>query len=290
MACYPTSATGLNYDTEPAGPTIFPAVVVTSDVTANTKGTYTEIWSSTPFACNAINIGIPAIDTATPSFLADVSIGAGGAEAVLLPNLMFAGDGSSTNGVNLGPIPVAIASGTRIAMRSQDDEGSNTFRPFITIAAAGGCPGITTWNTYGVTTATSVGSSVDPGATIDTKGAYTEVSASTGAVTQWLLIMLSLGGNGAPTTARWAVDIATGAGGGESVLIPDLRFLALASPTLLSPNCWPFMTYVASGTRIASRSSCTTNNATDRLFQIAILAGTAPAEAGGGASAHTFIG
>ncbi len=139
-------------------------------------------------------------------------------------------------------------------------------------------PGIATAVTYGADTSDSGGASVDAGGSADTKGSYTELSASTSAVIQALLMMMTGAGNGAPASNRWAVDLATGAGGAESVLIPDLRLSIGSSPQVLVPKSYEALTYIAASTRLAARAASQITDATDRLIDVAVLTGTAPVE------------
>jgi hypothetical protein len=137
---------------------------------------------------------------------------------------------------------------------------------------------------------------VDPGASINTKGStYSEMTSSSSAITQSLTCMFSMGGNTAPQTFLAAVDISTGAGGAEVVLVPDLRLsgrdlVAGSGVLMVAPRSYTMLTYIAASTRIAVRASSNINDATDRLFDVALVAGTAPAEGSGGEVSHVFVG
>jgi hypothetical protein len=163
----------------------------------------------------------------------------------------------------------------------------------ISLIAAGGVPGISTFVTYGANTADSGATSVDPGATPNTKGAYSQLSASTSAVIQWLSIVPSTGGNTGPVSVRWYLDFATGAAASEVVLIPDMTFCCMIDPSafigIVRPVSFNAMTYIAASTRLAARSSSSSTDATDRLLDVEVITGTAPAEPStGGASAYVF--
>ena len=283
MAHYPQSAVGLNYITYPAGPGANGSTL-TAHASANTKGAYVEYVSSSPFACNNLIVTISFANVTGRRYLLDVATGGAGVETVIIPNLLFEGPGAGAGQAVQGIVrlPCAIPAGTRIAARIQCSTGSSIASVSIAIAATGDTPSPSTYLNYGSNTVDSGGATVDPGGSIDTKGAYTEVTASTSAVIQTLTILFGYGGNTGPAAAGWAVDIATGGVGVETVLIPDLR---ISGHTSLAPSPWSytFLTYIPAGTRIAVRASCSTADATDRLIDVAIVASAAPAEVGGGA-------
>lgn len=280
MAYYPISATGLNYITYPAGPTP-DGLTVTSSGSTNTKGTYGQFVASSPFACNWVAYN--TIGSNVSVFLFDIATGAAASEVVILPDNL-ASDGVGTMSTSYDLIPCAIAISTRIAGRTQASGSSQALGISLQIMATGGVPGVTSYVNYGATTATSLGTQIDPGASANTKGAYVQLTASTSAVIQVLMGQWSLGTNNAPATYQWNVDIATGAGGAEVVLIPDItiRQQSTAHPGPI-PNSRSMLTYIAASTRIAARASCGGNDATDRLLQMLLLAGTSPGESGGSA-------
>jgi hypothetical protein len=296
MACYPQSAAGLGYITYPVGPTTT-GVTLTASASANTKGSYTEIAASSSFACTAVQVHI-LLTTSTDGlqFLTDIATGAGGAESVVIPDIILdnpINTGGSSFGSGFWVLPLAIAASTRIAGRIACSTGSSTAVIVVTLTAAGGQPGITSFTNYGSASGDSGGTAIDPGGSAETKGAYVELSASTGAIIQALTSMYSLGGNTGAQSARWAIDVATGAGGAEAVLIPDLRLSCRDIPNALSsgalmPRSHSVLTYIAASTRLAVRASCNITDATDRLFDIALLAGTAPAETSGAGGSFAF--
>lgn len=278
---YPQNATGLNYITYPVGPTAA-GLTLTANASANTKGVYNEFIASTPFTANFLIVTITGMNVAR-RYLVDIATGGAGAEVVLFPNLLVDGSGGAAGntGAAIHVFPVAIPSGTRIAGRVQSSTGGAVVTLTVTLIAAGGMVGATTFVNYGSNTGTSGGVAVDPGGVANTKGAYSEITASTSGVIQWMLIMATTGANAAPAAANFAVDIATGGAGTEVVLVPDLR---TNTTTQMSPNpaSWSLLTYIPASTRIAIRMSSGITDATDRVLQFAIIAATAPAEDGGG--------
>jgi hypothetical protein len=291
VAYYPQSATGLSYQTAPttAGPT---AVTVTASGSTNTKGIYATAMASATATSNFLALSL-IFAGSVARYLLDVAIGAAASEVVVIPNLVLDRT-SATNGFGDNQMivfPLAVASGARIACRVASSAGSATQAVVVTIAASGDVVGIGSFVNYGATTADSGGIAVDPGAVIDTKGAYSQLTASTSAVAQWMHITVTQSGNTTPAVgAFWSIDIATGAAASEVVLIPSLIVGANASQQV-PKSLGGFLTYIATSTRIAARASCSNNDATDRLIDVAILAGTAPVESsGGGAFAAGYVG
>lgn len=100
-------------------------VALANTTAAHTKAGWTEIIAATAEAYTGIVIGLQGGgDTVftTGSGLLDVAVGAAGAEAVIVPNVLFTVNGSSEviQLVNPGPYAVDIAAGSRLAVRIQD--------------------------------------------------------------------------------------------------------------------------------------------------------------------------
>lgn len=293
MTFYPQSASGLDYESFPAGPAAA-GVTVTSDAAANTKGAYTEIAAATSFDANWITVEITqTTQTTVRRYLIDIAIGAAASEVVVIPNLMAEGGagGSPTDGSYTFTLPLDVPSGSRISARCQDSVGSGPVSISVTLAAAGDTPGPTAYTAHGVDTATSLGTSVNAGGSINTKGAYAQLSASLGAVAQYAMLMMSTNGNTQTAAATFAVDLATGAAASEVVLVPDLRgATSNNSDYLYSTKTFAFPTYIAAATRVAVRMSSTTADATDRVLTAALYTAVAPTEASGGASSSVSWG
>jgi hypothetical protein len=287
VAVYPQSATGLNYAAYPVGPTAA-ALLLTSSASTNTKGTYGELVASTSFESNQIIINVQAVSTANVRvYLLDIATGAAAAETDIIPNLHTAGPTASSGqkAAEGYVLPCVITSGTRISARTQCNVGSSNFRLAITLISAGGVTGISSFLNYGSNTSDSGAVSVDSGGTANVKGSYSELTSSTSAVIQWLMLHHSHGGNNTPTTTNWAIDLATGAAASEVVLMSDFR--VSSDDHAPQPVHFSLMTYIAASTRIAIRTSCGINDANDRLLDFALLAATAPSESGGGGGGGT---
>lgn len=122
-------------------------------------------------------------------------------------------------------------------------------------------------------------------ASANTKGSYAEITASSSFTCNQVSLNMygGSGGNG----LRYLVDLATGAGGAESVLIPDTGAF-IDNNAGMQPKAKPFLTYIAASTRLAARASCNINDATDRVFDMALIAGIAPTESGGAGAGGSY--
>jgi hypothetical protein len=89
---------------------------------------------------------------------------------------------------------------------------------------------------------------------------------------------------------QWEVDIGIGSGGAETVILPDVEFIANTSMDAVKPNVQRLPYTIAAGTRIAVRCKCNRNTATERLLYIGLLGMQEPASSGGGGGSFTFFG
>jgi hypothetical protein len=278
---YPRSATGLQAITYPVGPTVL-GLGLTADGSANTKGAYAELIASAPFEANAILFNVMStIATAGRLFLIDIATGAAASETVVVPNVIVEGTSSISSSYGHGwiRIPLKIAAGQRIAIRCQCSTGGEAIvQVAVTLIAAGGVPGFTSVVNYGADASDSGGTRLDPGGTANTKASsWTEITPSTSDIIQWLSLLTTYG-HTTVASCSWSIDIATGAGGAEVVLIPDLRLTSATntgSTPSLQPKAQEMLTYIPAGTRISARCSCSINTATSRLIDVALLAGKA---------------
>ncbi len=282
---YPQSTSGLNYSASPAGP-VASGTSLAIPTLNNTKGGYTTIVASSSFECNNLDFQQPTLDDDGPDrILYDIASGAAAAEVVIVPNLLC--DVVSSTGVGqparFGTIPLTVASGTRLAMRYQVNPGASGLQASsarLLLMATGSVSGPTAYTTYGATTATTSGAVIDPGGTVDTKGSYTQVTASTTSDIQSLVLSTCWPiANILALTSKWKYDIATGAAASEVILIPDYVVSAVdANQEMWQERTAPFVTFIASGTRLAARCSCTNNDASDRISHLVILGTGTPVE------------
>ena len=239
---------------------------------ANTKGSWTEIVSSTPYDVCAIYLplNLGHFDT-TLDYLIDIGVGASGSEQVIIENLLFSSSESIRDAANPYLLPVSIPAGTRVSIRAQENSGSKSLytgiqffygRHFASVFPT------TKIDTYGANTADSGGVEVDPGGSSLTKGSYSEITSSCEEI-KGLIIAIGNKKNGSRAEAWFGLDIAIGGSGQEQVIIPNYSLHSYGSTNKVSPSVSPvFPISIPAGTRISARAMSSITDATDRLFDV----------------------
>lgn len=258
------------------------STLVTSSATANTKGSWSQLFAATSFDATALLLHVSNQFNDT-KYLVDIGLGAAGSEIVIAPNLLF---GLATGVCVSLLLPLAVPAGSRVAARSQDNFGSSVSYISGTLLAGGwmGLPAFSSLTDYGTATASSGGTTADAGGTANTKGSYVQLTASTTYAHKGLMIaaMRPTPGTSMSTDYIQAADVAIGAAGSEKIIIPDLRFVAsvmtggvntpytAGSATLsgrgtVIPEYTPIIPCdIPAGSRIAVRQSSSSVQATDR--------------------------
>lgn len=238
--------------------------VVTSDAAGNTKGTWTELIASTAYDTAFV---VAYLMGGNQNFLVDIGIGASGSEVVLIPNLhqTLGAPGLTTQNFCFSySCPVAIPKGTRIAARCQDGTGARTIQVSLLLVAASpylrGYQRVEMLNNSGST----VGG-VDPGATANTKGSYSQLTASS-SFTYKAIIPMVFAQSAAPAAdATGLVDIAIGAAASEVVVLANIPYSVEASAANRLATALPLVPImIPSGSRIAARAQCSTNDDTNQ--------------------------
>lgn len=260
--------------------------LVTASATAGNFGSYAELTASSGQTCELFTLNvINSTGGATRSSIIEIATGAASSETPLF-EVILPGD-AATNGKGLHmTIPITIASGTRIAARSRSSVGSTALRVTGTISdedsfGTGSAAELLTANT-------TKGTVIDPGGTANTKGSWTQMTASTSHDYDMIFVFVGHNNNNLSSTARWLIDIGTGAASSETVVVPDLlKGIGIFE----GPNTiFPIYVNIASGTRVAVRAQCNITDGTDRQIDVGILGVNLAAPGGGGGSATTASG
>lgn len=251
------------------------ATLCSASATANTKGSYTELSSSTPIDADGVWLICPSDDDA--DFLIDLAVGAAGSETIVLPDL-FMSNGNNSGGPT-GPMvyfPISIPSGTRVAARCQASR-ANAEPEGLIVLVKGGFPtahdGLSRVAAYGISTTDSGGTSVDPGGTANTKGSYSEIVASTTDSIRLLYMAFGNQQNTGASRGRWFFDLAIGAAGSEQVILANVPVRvgpANVKAPVVPQIIGPFIMDIPAGTRLAVRAQSTITDATDRLLDVAL--------------------
>lgn len=241
---------------------------VTANAAANTKGNYAQLIAATSFEADGILIMLDDC-AAGVDYLLDIAVGAAALEVVLLSNLIVTGGTGSIVYGGHYYFPVKIPKGTRLSARCQASTGSSVVRVSALLFSQGVMPGETMniIRSYGPDTTDSGGVSVDPGATINTKGAYSQITASTSLSAKFLTLAIGNQLNTVRSSQSWLVDIAVGGVGSEQVIVPNLIFNCSTSPDIVVPQVYNMIPVsIPVGSRLSVRAQSDGNDATDRLF------------------------
>lgn len=251
------------------------SVVATSSMTpmtsgaANVKGAWAQLIAATPDSWAGFLLTLR--NNANGRASIDVGIGAGGAEQILLPDLLHSASGLATKAY----FPAGIAKGKRIAVRSQSGTAA-----LIVLAKIEGIadhlglpPGITAWSTVGFTAATTSGILLDGGGVANTDSAWVQLSAAIPRSCRVLYLCTTVG-TGTPTAnSDLLVDVGVGAGGAEQIVLEDLHVRHI-NGNHPSPHIHgPYPVNIPQGTRLAARVRSSSIDANGRLLHVTALLG-----------------
>lgn len=243
--------------------------LVTASSTANTKGAWAEIDSSLAISLNGFVVNIVGNTVSvTTDFLMDIGVGSAGNEEVIIPNILFSvGAGLDLDFQKNFGTPLGVCAGVRVAARIQATAGSASCGVSLQ-AAATSFKMSTPYQeiiAFGANTGDSGGVQVDPGGTANTKGAWSEIVASTSEDVFGLCASIGVQANANQRVNRFQFDIAVGSSGNEEIIIPDtVTRVSAAEFAYAMTNFMPVS--VPSGSRLAVRDQSSDTNATDRLL------------------------
>lgn len=244
-------------------------VTVTASASANTKGSWTQLIAATAFEATAIAVDLMCDSGGLARRLVDIGIGAAASEVVKIPNLFTNGSQSDQGGARY-VFPIQIPTGTRIAARTQASTGSVVTKVGVDLLGRGlhtpaPLAGVTD---IGTATSDSGGTQIDPGGSANTKGAYTQLIASTARAYKGLLVAAGKDGTLSGTVdTNWLIDIAMGAASSEQVIVSNFHQWQEFNSDQPSPNASIFYPVsVPSGVRLAARAACNITGSTNRLI------------------------
>ena len=243
---------------------------VVASATVHTKGAWAQLVASSLFAADGIAILVPVFGTLVGRALMDIGVGAASSEQVVIPNIYF--EGVTTQRGSHYSFPIRIPAGSRVSARAQSSAVSSALFTVAHLFQGGwrSPRGLSRVIDYGTNTGDTGGVQVDPGATINTKGAWSEIISSTTARIKHLTISVGGQGNAVRTGTHHLTDIGIGAAGSEQVLIPDIYFWQEDVSDSFNMGSRSFPCDIPEGTRIAARGQCGINDATDRLFDLMV--------------------
>jgi hypothetical protein len=239
----------------------------------NTKGAWITVVDPIPYNVASILVDIRQSVAGSPSCLVDLGISTSGGTtgmAVVVPDLLFS---SRLGHPSIQWLPIALPEGARLNVRCQSTSTSNIPQATVTLIGGNfaGNQSFSKMVAYGATAADSGGISIVPSTATHTKGAWSEITASTTCRAKWLLAAFTAAANTAQTDCSWLADIAIGDGGSETILIPDLLLGTQTASDVLTPQMvGPIPVDIPEGTRLAVRAQCSIVDAADKLFDCAL--------------------
>lgn len=269
------------------------AVTASSDTTgiaasANSETAWTELSASTANAAKVLYVNVHKDGIAnTASILIDVGVGSAGSEVVTVPDLFLepGPTGSQTWGTFFGPYTVDIATSSRIAARIEGSNNADDIQIQVIIGSES-VPQITSPSTtsYGTTTGSSPkGTQVDPGASANTKGAWSELTTSFSSTGEHVWFHIGNNQNSVMTDCSWLIDIGTGSDGSEVAVIENIHVMCEQNGDTLGPRMvGPFPANVFQSQRVAARAQCSITDSTDRLINMTATAASGTVVTGGG--------
>lgn len=244
-------------------------VLLTANVANHVKGIYVQLIAASEFDADFLLVTCVNATT-TMDFLVDIGIGPA-TETVVIANLQFCNRAVAPAQGYL--IPVHIPAGTRITARCQAATGGSTIEIAISLYGQGletdGFGGEII--TYGAATASSGGVNIDPGVTANLIGAFTELTAACTDHIHGFIISHGNNNDYSRTACNWAVSIAIGAGGAETI-IHSYLINCDGSGDMVYPSVLMLPCDIPVGTRISIAAQCTINTAGDRIFDTIIYA------------------
>ena len=243
---------------------------ITANGSANTKGSWTTIISSTTLAGNGLLIQLegqqPTTSVAT-CLLVDIGIGSAGNEVVICPNLAV----NITCYTNLMAVgvahyyfPIGLPAGTRVSARYQGARTDNTLNARVDVLGSGTgyVAGTGTLEAWGPDTSASKLVELDPGGTANTKGSYSQLIASTARKSREITLCFVNPDNDSSGTAQtrkmWSVDFAIGAASSEQIIVPDVQ-IGRGWSLNHGPHTLRLPITVPAGVRVSARCACTVN-------------------------------
>ncbi len=246
---------------------------ITAAGSNNTKGSWTELVASSSYDSEAMLIHFGGfagiVTTARADYLIDIGVGAASSEQVILSNLLSSNPAQYPDTIL---VPLSVPAGSRVAARCQCSAASGVVGVSIkllgnTLFAS---PGLQRITPYGADTSDSGGVNIDPGATADTKGSWTEVTSSTTHDIKALGITTGQQRNTTRSVADFLFDIGVGAASSEQTYLENIPMVGTAAEKV-HPKQFPFIPMqIPSGSRIAVRAQCSITDATDRRFDIVL--------------------
>lgn len=247
---------------------------------ANGKGAYAQLIAATGFPYTSVTLQAVASGGGGQTYLIDLAVGGAGSEQVIAPNMLLDSARSIFSAAVNITIPVAIPAGVRVSARVQEVGGAGTRTVEVTVLGRNGginAPPASIGDAvnYGANTGTTNGVLVDAGATLNTYGSWTDITASTSRAHNALQIMLGTNQQtGVLVDSQYYFQLGIGSTG-NAVAANLGEFLSGTDGSInrmLIADAL-FSQQIPAGTRVAMRSKCVVSGATGARQTTAIILG-----------------
>lgn len=247
--------------------------ILTGATLIHTKTGYTPLCQSLEFNASGILVGLSlnAPGSTPVGTYVDVAVGAIGSEVVIINDLLI-GAVRAEESIHYIFDRLPIPAGSRLSARYQTGN-TGTTSDIVLIPFLDDISDVLTLGravTYGLLPPTTAATTVDPGGTANTLGAWTAIVGSTIEPVRSMIIYHSQLANQALSTARFIIDIGVGAAGSEVVLFTYPMSEGVTSDMFVPRTVGPLHVSIPAGTRISARARCSINDASDRLFGMVI--------------------
>jgi hypothetical protein len=229
---------------------------------ADTMGAFTTLVASAPSDCCWMGVIIFNSGSGVGDNCAvNVAVGASGSEKIIAQQLIGQ-DSSGTNQQVCYFFPVSIAAGTRISAQSQQVNKTRAITVIVYLfdGAFTMMEGHAGVDSNGFTAASTEGTELI-GGTANTKGSFAQLIAST--ARDYVGIIIALDDlNGTSAAGTFLIDLAQGASGSETVIVPNFGASA-ENDTVTPQNSGYIPIPIPAGTRIAAR--CQSSAASNKI-------------------------
>jgi hypothetical protein len=249
--------------------------ILSSGASSFVKGAWTQLSASLAQGSSWMMLFIETLTSSGSNYCVDIGVGASGSEVAVVSNLLFAGQSA---GFVRYMFPLTIPAATRVAARTAGNGSpggglSIGVTLFCDSYQSAGCGSAI--DTYGFNSATILGTSVDPGSTANTKGAYSQIVSSTVADIGGIFVVFDAQNtaSGSSGNTYSLIDIAVGPSGSEVVIIPNIVLSVFTAGTATQFGGFlPYMPIqIQAGSRISVRSQSSTNASPDRIIGCTIF-------------------
>lgn len=223
--------------------------------TANVLGTYATIINPTVGDINGLFLHVASYPSSGTQASVTLAVGTSGANPVLTD--MMLGGSAISNQQFVAYLPLAIPSGSILSAALRSPTAATVVRAAVTAVDDGMMGGLSgqAIDTIGFVSASTQGTSVDPGGTANTKPSpYTQLVASTAADYCAIMFAFDSQAKATGTSNQQFVDIGLGASSSETAIIPNWPIYVFGGTTI-QPSLTPwFEMDIKAGQRLSVRS------------------------------------